>query len=183
MRAHNLPLFIISIFLYTNSAQSDATPPYSCDPSNPSTNSLLFCDATLSVAARAGDLVSRLALDEKVGQLANSAPSIPRLGVSAYEWWSEALHGVSRHGRGISFGGPIKSATMFPQIILSAASFDSRLWYRIAQAIGKEGRAFFNGGQGKGMTFWAPNINILRDPRWGRGQETAGEAPLVAGML
>ncbi|KAG6422973.1 hypothetical protein SASPL_113356 [Salvia splendens] len=179
MRAHNLPLFIIVILLYTNSAQSDATPPFSCDPSTPSTNSLPFCNASLAVAARAKDLVSRLTLDEKVQQLVNNAPSVPRLNVSAYEWWSEALHCVSRHGKGISFGGAIKSATMFPQIILSAASFDSSLCEM--QAIGKESRAFFNGGQGKGMTFWAPNINILRDPRWGRGQETAGEDPLVAG--
>ncbi|KAH6778202.1 Glycosyl hydrolase family protein [Perilla frutescens var. frutescens] len=170
---------IIIIFLSTNS-QSDATPPFSCDPSNPSTRSLPFCNTHLPIAARVNDVVSRLTLDEKIQQLVNTAAAIPRLNISAYEWWSEALHGVSRHGRGVSFNGSIKSATMFPQIILSAASFDSHLWFRIAQAIGEESRAVFNAGQGKGMTFWAPNINIFRDPRWGRGQETAGEDPLVA---
>ncbi|XP_057786037.1 probable beta-D-xylosidase 7 [Salvia miltiorrhiza] len=189
MRTHNrnrrsLPLLIILMFLSTDSvflpAQSDATPPFSCDPSNLSTNLFPFCNTSLPIAARVKDIVSRLTLDEKIQQLVNNAAAVPRLNISAYEWWSEALHGVSRHGKGVTFSGSIKSATMFPQIILSAASFDSQLWYRIAQAIGKESRAFFNAGQGKGMTYWAPNINILRDPRWGRGQETAGEDPLVA---
>ncbi|KAL3655337.1 putative beta-D-xylosidase 7 [Castilleja foliolosa] len=94
---------------------------------------------------------------------------------------SEALHGVSGYGRGISFNGTISAATIFPQVILSASTFDSQLWYNIGQAIGKEARAIYNEGQAKGMTFWAPNINIFRDPRWGRGQETPGEDPLVAG--
>uniref|UniRef100_A0A2P2K830 Uncharacterized protein MANES_02G154700 n=3 Tax=Rhizophora mucronata TaxID=61149 RepID=A0A2P2K830_RHIMU len=156
-----------------------AEPPFSCDPSAPSTSTYLFCKTTLPVAQRAGDLVSRLTLDEKVSQLVNSAPAIPRLGIPAYEWWSEALHGVAKVGRGIHFDGPIRAATSFPQVILTTASFDAYQWYRIGQAIGKEARAIYNSGQAAGMTFWAPNINIFRDPRWGRGQETPGEDPLV----
>ncbi|GAA0149567.1 glucosidase [Lithospermum erythrorhizon] len=156
-------------------------PPISCDITNPSTRNFPFCNKNVSIQERAKDLVSRLTLDEKISQLVNAAPAIERLNISAYEWWSEALHGVSRHGKGIRFNGTIKAATMFPQIIHSAASFDTHLWYRIAQAIGKEARAMYNEGQAKGMTYWAPNINIFRDPRWGRGQETPGEDPLVVG--
>ncbi|GER40282.1 beta-xylosidase 1 [Striga asiatica] len=164
---------LLTLFLCAQSA----APPFSCDSSK-----LPLCDARLPIGARVKDLVSRLSLDEKIQQLVNTAASIPRLNISAYEWWSEALHGISRHGKGINFGaGPVKSATMFPQVILTAASFDANLWYRVAQAIGEEGRAVYNAGQAKGLTFWAPNINIFRDPRWGRGQETPGEDPLVAG--
>ncbi|KAL0324994.1 UNVERIFIED_CONTAM: putative beta-D-xylosidase 7 [Sesamum radiatum] len=162
--------------------RADSTPPpFSCDSSHPQTLSFPFCRTALPIHQRARDLVSRLTLDEKISQLVNSAPAIPRLGVPAYEWWSEALHGVSGYGRGITFGGRIAGATSFPQVILSASTFDSHLWYRIGQAIGKEARGVYNEGQAKGMTFWAPNINIYRDPRWGRGQETPGEDPLVAG--
>ncbi|KAL2468074.1 putative beta-D-xylosidase 7 [Forsythia ovata] len=164
------------VFAYSNG------PPYSCDSSNPSTKSFPFCDAKLPINNRVRDLISRLTLDEKISQLVNGAPAIPRLNISAYEWWSEALHGVSRHGKGISFNGSISSSTMFPQIILTAASFDASLWYQIGQAIGEEARGIYNAGQAMGMTFWAPNINVFRDPRWGRGQETPGEDPLVAGI-
>ncbi|KAK2994896.1 hypothetical protein RJ640_001879 [Escallonia rubra] len=168
---------LAALLIHTESAQ----PPFSCDSSNPSTRTYPFCNKTLPIPHRVQDLVTRLTLDEKVSQLVNSAPSIPRLGVSAYQWWSEALHGVSRHGKGVQFNGTIKSATMFPQVILTAAAFDSHLWYRIGQAIAVEARAMYNEGQAMGMTFWAPNINVFRDPRWGRGQETPGEDPLVTG--
>ncbi|KAI3465096.1 hypothetical protein Pfo_021759 [Paulownia fortunei] len=176
---HGATLFTLltTLLLCADSAQ----PPFSCDTSDPQTKSFRFCQTTLPIHQRVQDLVSRLTLDEKISQLVNSAPAIPRLGVPAYEWWSEALHGVSGYGRGISFSGRIGGATSFPQVILSASTFDSHLWYRIGQAIGKEARAVYNEGQAKGMTFWAPNINIFRDPRWGRGQETPGEDPLVAG--
>ncbi|TYH27733.1 hypothetical protein ES288_A02G091400v1 [Gossypium darwinii] len=163
-------------------------PPFSCDTSDPRTKSYLFCKTTLPITQRAQDLVSRLTLDEKLSQLVNSASPIPRLGIPAYQWWSEALHGVAyslRVTQGIRFNGTIQSATSFPQVILTAACFDAHLWYRIAQAIyycfqavGIEARAIYNAGQATGMTFWAPNINIYRDPRWGRGQETPGEDPL-----
>ncbi|KAK0576183.1 hypothetical protein LWI29_013344 [Acer saccharum] len=156
-------------------------PPFSCDSSDPSTENYPFCKTTLPISQRVRDLVTRLTLDEKINQLVNSAPPIPRLGIPGYEWWSEALHGVSEAGRGIRFNGTIKGATTFPQVILTAASFDTYMWYRIGQAIGTEARAVYNAGQATGMTFWAPNINIFRDPRWGRGQETPGEDPLVTG--
>ncbi|XVF64750.1 hypothetical protein PTKIN_Ptkin09bG0192000 [Pterospermum kingtungense] len=161
-----------------------AQPPFSCDPSDPQTKSYPFCKTTLPINQRVQDLVSRLTLDEKISQLVNSAPAIPRLGIPAYQWWSEALHGVaylSTVSQGMSFNGTIQSATSFPQVILSAATFDIHLWYRIGQATGIEARAVYNAGQATGMTFWAPNINIYRDPRWGRGQETPGEDPLVTG--
>ncbi|KAM7514593.1 hypothetical protein LguiA_004176 [Lonicera macranthoides] len=174
---HTLIPLITFLFTVTSSTQ----PPYSCDSSNPHTKSLPFCNPNLPIPVRARDLVDRLTLDEKVSQLVNTAAAIPRLDIPAYEWWSEALHGVADAGYGVEFNGRIKNATSFPQVILTAASFDSKLWYRIGQVIGKEARAVYNEGQTKGMTFWAPNINVFRDPRWGRGQETPGEDPLVTG--
>ncbi|KAM7253239.1 hypothetical protein ACFE04_025857 [Oxalis oulophora] len=159
-------------------------PPFSCDSSNQATKSYPFCKTTLPINLRAKDLVSRLTLDEKISQLVNTAVAIPRLGIPSYEWWSEALHGVAfiEHvGQGVHFNGTIKSATSFPQVILTAATFDAQLWFRIGQAIGTEARAIYNAGQATGMTFWAPNINVFRDPRWGRGQETPGEDPLLTG--
>ncbi|RRT63635.1 hypothetical protein B296_00041642 [Ensete ventricosum] len=157
-----------------------ATPPFACDPANPSTPTFGFCQKTLPVDKRANDLISRLTLEEKIQQLGDIAPAIPRLGLPNYKWWSEALHGVSGWGRGIRFNGTITAATSFPQVILSAASFNPDLWYRIGQAIGVEARAINNVGQAEGLTFWSPNVNIFRDPRWGRGQETPGEDPLTA---
>ncbi|KAL8523483.1 hypothetical protein ACS0TY_013443 [Phlomoides rotata] len=177
--SHGASLFFLLLLLVCRAESTQ--PPYSCDSSDPRTESFRFCQTSLPIHQRVQDLVSRLTLDEKISQLVSSAPAIPRLGVPAYEWWSEALHGVSYYGRGISFKGVIAGATSFPQVLLSASTFDSNLWYRIGQAIGKEARAIYNVGQAKGMTFWAPNINIFRDPRWGRGQETPGEDPLVAG--
>ncbi|KAL8261442.1 hypothetical protein R6Q59_025491 [Mikania micrantha] len=174
---HLLLCLTLTSLILTESTQ----PPFACDSSKPATKSYPFCKLTLPIPARVKDLVSRLTLDEKISQLVNTAPAIPRLGIPAYEWWSEALHGVSNAGYGIFFNGTIKSATSFPQVILTAASFDARLWYRIGQAIGLEARAVYNQGQANGMTFWAPNINVFRDPRWGRGQETPGEDPLVSG--
>ncbi|KAD2041407.1 hypothetical protein E3N88_41976 [Mikania micrantha] len=167
----------LTTIILTESTQ----PPFACDSSNPATKSYPFCKLTSPISTRVKDLVSRLTLDEKISQLVNTAPAIPRLGIPAYEWWSEALHGVSNTGFGIFFNSTIKSATSFPQVILTAASFDARLWYQIGQAIGLEARAVYNQGQANGMTFWAPNINVFRDPRWGRGQETPGEDPLVSG--
>ncbi|CAH9077547.1 unnamed protein product [Cuscuta europaea] len=171
---------ILSLALLITSTQP-AQLPFSCDGSDPHTKSFRFCRTDLSISDRVKDLVSQLTLDEKIAQLVSSAPAIPRIGVPAFEWWSEALHGVSGFGKGISFDGTIKSATSFPQVILTAASFDEYLWYRIGKAIGKEARALYNAGQTTGLTFWAPNINIFRDPRWGRGQETPGEDPEVTG--
>ncbi|KAK8479143.1 hypothetical protein V6N11_073147 [Hibiscus sabdariffa] len=194
---------------------ADSTPPpFSCDSSDQPTKSYPFCNTTLSINQRVHDLISRLTLDEKISQLVNTAPPITRLGIPDYEWWSEALHGIAYFSTvhtGMRFNGTIQAATSFPQVILTAASFDVHLWYRIGQAsisnserqrvkdpfllflllvnisvsclqaVGKEARAIYNAGQATGMTFWAPNINIFRDPRWGRGQETPGEDPFVTG--
>jgi beta-glucosidase len=131
-------------------------------------------------AVRAAALVRRLTVEEKIGQLMTAAPAIPRLGVPAYDWWNEALHGVARAGR----------ATVFPQAIALAATFDEPLVHRVATAISDEARAKFNlaqkrGARGRydGLTFFSPNINIFRDPRWGRGQETYGEDPLLTARM
>ncbi|XP_042005919.1 probable beta-D-xylosidase 7 isoform X1 [Salvia splendens] len=173
----------ISLILTFNNISPKPLPPFSCSPTTPSTASLPFCDARLPVERRARDLVGRLTLDEKIGQLVNKAAAIPRLGIPYYEWWSEALHGVAMAAgveNGFSFNGTIRAATSFPQVILTSATFDAQLWYKIAKATGEEGRAIYNAGEATGMTMWSPNINIFRDPRWGRGQETPGEDPLVA---
>jgi beta-glucosidase len=136
--------------------------------------------APAPAAERAAELVRRMTALEKVGQLMTSAPAIPRLGVPAYDWWSEALHGVARAGR----------ATVFPQAIALAATFDGPFVERVAAAISDEARAKFNlaaarGDRGRyqGLTFFSPNLNIFRDPRWGRGQETYGEDPLLTARL
>ena len=139
-----------------------------------------YQDETLSFEQRAKDLVSRMTLEEKVTQMVYISPAIPRLGVPAYNWWSEALHGVARAG----------VATVFPQAIGLAATFDEKLIFDVAEVISIEGRAKFHefqrkGDHGiyKGLTFWSPNVNIFRDPRWGRGQETFGEDPYLTGRL
>ena len=129
---------------------------------------------------RAEKLVSRMTTQEAVTQLRYNSPAIERLGIPAYNWWGEALHGVARAGQ----------ATSFPQAIGMAASFDEALIEEIAGVIAEEGRAKYNAYASqedrdiyKGLTFWSPNINIFRDPRWGRGQETYGEDPYLSGTL
>ncbi|KAL1547022.1 putative beta-D-xylosidase 7 [Salvia divinorum] len=166
-----------------NATHQPKLPPFSCGSSStPPTRPYLFCDAGLPVRERARDLVSRLTLDEKISQLVDKAAAVPRLGVPYYEWWTEALHGLAFFDEaetGFSFDGVVKAATSFPQNILTASTFDADLWYRIAKVIGREARAMYNEGQANGLTIWSPNINIFRDPRWGRGQETPGEDPLL----
>ncbi|KAJ0988602.1 hypothetical protein J5N97_006958 [Dioscorea zingiberensis] len=171
-----LPLILNVLYFLASFSVQSAQPPFSCD----SPQNYNFCNTKLSIEQRVGDLISKLTLDEKISQLGDIAPAIPRLGVPAYKWWSESLHGVSNVGRGIYLNSTIRSATSFPQVILSAASFNPGLWYRIGQAIGTEARAVYNAGQAEGLTFWSPNINVFRDPRWGRGQETPGEDPATA---
>lgn len=129
---------------------------------------------------KARQLVEKMTLEEKASQLRYDAPAIPRLGVPGYNWWNESLHGVARAG----------VSTMFPQAIGLGATFDEELLYQVASVIAKEGRAKFNEyrkqedrSSYKGLTFWAPNINIFRDPRWGRGHETYGEDPYLTGRL
>ncbi|KAI4339739.1 hypothetical protein MLD38_024648 [Melastoma candidum] len=173
------PFFFFFFFFFILFLSSSAAgPPYSCHPSFTPTRSLPFCRTSLPISARVKDLVSRLTLDEKISQLGNTAPSIPRLGIPSYEWWSESLHGVSQAGKGVTLNTTIKGATSFPQVILTAASFSEDLWYRIGRAIGTEARAVYNAGETTGMTFWAPNINVFRDPRGtprtGRGARGGG---------
>ena len=134
----------------------------------------------LDFPARAKALVAQMTRTEKVQQMLYNAPAIPRLGIPAYNWWNEALHGVARAGQ----------ATVFPQAIAMAASFDDDLLHKVANAISDEARAKYNEykQQGRtdiyqGLTFWSPNINIFRDPRWGRGHETYGEDPYLTGRL
>ncbi len=129
---------------------------------------------------RARSLVAQMTLEEKAFQMLNGAPAIERLGIKAYNWWNEALHGVARAG----------TATVFPQAISLAASFDEDFIEKVADAISTEGRAKFNAQQKyddydiyKGLTFWSPNVNIFRDPRWGRGHETFGEDPYLTSRL
>lgn len=129
---------------------------------------------------KAEELVAQMTLEERASQLRYDAPPIRRLGIPAYNWWNEALHGVARAGQ----------ATVFPQAIGMAASFDTELVERIGDAVATEGRAKYNAWTGlndrdiyKGLTFWAPNVNIFRDPRWGRGHETYGEDPYLTGRM
>jgi len=141
-----------------------------------------FEDHQLPFERRVDDLVSRLSLEEKVLQMLNSAPAIPRLKIPAYDWWNETLHGVART--------PFK-VTVFPQAIAMAATFDPAALYQMADYSALEGRAIYNKaletGRTKerylGLTYWTPNINIFRDPRWGRGQETYGEDPYLTAAL
>jgi len=139
-----------------------------------------FRDPSVPLADRVNDLVARLTLDEKVLQMQNQAPAIPRLGIPAYNWWSECLHGVGRNG----------TATVFPQAIGMAATWDPELIRREAEVISTEARAKYRDalekgqhGVYQGLTFYTPNINIFRDPRWGRGQETYGEDPFLTGRI
>ncbi|KAL3741535.1 hypothetical protein ACJRO7_017061 [Eucalyptus globulus] len=139
-----------------------------------------FCDASLTYEERAKDLVKRMVLHEKVRQLGNGAYGVPRLGLPKYEWWSEALHGVSNVGPGTFFDDVVPGATSFPTVILTAATFNESLWKSIGQAVSTEARAMYNLGRA-GLTFWSPTINVVRDPRWGRALETPGEDPFVVG--
>ncbi|XP_052196731.1 probable beta-D-xylosidase 6 [Diospyros lotus] len=178
---------LVTIIIPSLSHLGFATPPATAISSwpqarvacNPPHNTYPFCNTSLSVTARAQSLISLLTLPEKVPLLVDNATAVPRLGIPAYDWWCEALHGVGDLGPGVTFNGLISSATSFPQVIVTGSSFNRTLWYKIASATAVEARALFNVGQA-GLTFWAPNINIFRDPRWGRGQETTGEDPLVA---
>ncbi|KAJ6677788.1 QUALITY PROTEIN: PROBABLE BETA-D-XYLOSIDASE 2-RELATED [Salix viminalis] len=168
----------------------DATPTGSnftfvCDPARYSSlgleaSNFAFCDTSLSYEVRAMDLVNQMTLTEKVHQLGNKAYGVPRLGLAAYEWWSEALHGVSNVGPGTFFDDLIPGSTSFPTVITTAAAFNESLWKVIGQAVSTEARAMYNLGRA-GLTYWSPNINVVRDPRWGRAIETPGEDPYVVG--
>ena len=167
--------FVLALLLLTSSASFGQQP-----------NSASYLDPNLPPERRAAEIVSRMTLEEKVLQMQSTAPAIPRLGVAAYNWWNEALHGVVQ-GR----------ATVFPQAIGLAATWDTDLMYRVADIISTEARAKYNDalvhpgetttatlpGRTAGLTYWSPNVNIFRDPRWGRGQETYGEDPYLTGRM
>jgi len=158
-------LFLLSLVCLTLNAQETQFP---------------YQDECLSVDERVDDLISRMTLKEKVSQMMNKAPAIPRLNIPEYEWWNECLHGVARAGE----------ATVFPQAIGLAATWDPQLIYKSAVAISDEARAKHHEAQRnnsykryEGLTYWTPNINIFRDPRWGRGQETYGEDPYLTARM
>src|SRR5436190_10082021 len=139
-----------------------------------------YMDPALPLEQRVHDLVGRMTLEEKVSQMRDHAVAIPRLGIPKYDWWNEGLHGVA-------FAG---TATNFPQVIGMAATWDTDLVHQMAQTISTEARAKYNEAMRNndhemffGLTFWAPNVNIFRDPRWGRGQETYGEDPFLTGRM
>ena len=143
-------------------------------------DSLIYKNPNLPIDVRVNDLVSRMTLEEKVSQMVYNSPAIERLGIPAYNWWNEALHGVARNG----------IATVFPQAIGLAATWDKNLLFRTASVISDEARAKYNlalsrnkHGIYQGITLWSPNINIFRDPRWGRGMETYGEDPYLTGEM
>jgi len=141
----------------------------------------VWMNSELDMESRISSLIDAMTLEEKISQTVNNSASIDRLGVDEYNWWSEALHGVARSGR----------ATVFPQAIGMAATFDPALIENVGEAISDEARAINNHLQAsgkkqtlyQGLTFWSPNVNIFRDPRWGRGQETYGEDPYLSGTL
>ena len=139
-----------------------------------------FLNPKLPIPERVDDLISRMTVEEKIGQMLYNAPAIERLGIPEYNWWNECLHGIARNGR----------ATVFPQAIGMAAAWDVDMMQRIGEVISTEGRAKYNAFSSKGhreryqgLTFWTPNVNIFRDPRWGRGQETYGEDPYLTSRI
>ena len=165
-------VFVISCFPFAASATKAQ--------SAPKTLTSTYLDPAQPISARVDDLLSRMTLEEKTSQLVNQSRAVPRLGVPRYDWRSEALHGIA--GAGI--------ATVFPEPVGLAATFDVPLIHEMAAAIGAEGRAKHNKAvrEGRrdileGLNFWAPNINLARDPRWGRGQETYGEDPFLTARM
>ncbi|XP_065828934.1 uncharacterized protein [Oscarella lobularis] len=148
-----------------------ADTPYSAFP---------YCNVSLDLITRTKDLVSRMTVAQKISQLVTGAPGVSsdNVSIAGYQWWSEALHGVAG-SPGVHFGGKLPHATSYPQVNTLGATFNKSLWLEMGNFIGIEARAFANQGQA-GLTYFAPNINIYRDPRWGRGQETPGEDPYLS---
>ena len=183
MRAHPAVLAFALLLPFTAVAQAPtqtSTPPPPTDEQIKAAAGLPFRDPSLAIDKRVDDLVSRLTLEEEVSQLIDRAAPIPRLDIPAYNWWNEGLHGIARSG----------FATMFPQAIGNAATWDAPLVHSIGEVVSTEARAKYNdaiahGNHDRyfGLTVWSPNINIFRDPRWGRGQETYGEDPLLTARL
>jgi beta-glucosidase len=169
-----LPLLLVVAVLFCHMALAQQTEQPPADISK-----LPFMNPSLPVEQRVNDLLKRMTVEEKVSQLVNQSRAIPRLGITAYDWWSESLHGVLSNG-----------TTEFPEPIGLAATFDTKTIHEMAVGIGIEGRIkhaqFVRAGHSnifEGLDFWAPNINIFRDPRWGRGQETYGEDPFLTARM
>lgn len=170
-------LFFISAFVFSckeETTQKNTSIKENTDVSFP------FYDTSLSIEERIDDLISRLTLEEKIDQMMNGTPAVNRLGIPAYDYWNEALHGVGR----------TCAATIFPQAIGLGATFDKDLAHKVSTVISDEARAIYNAtskkgyyNQYNGLTFWSPNVNIFRDPRWGRGQETFGEDPFLTSLI
>jgi len=171
-----LASFLYLFFVASNlTAQTAPNPSAAKEPAR-----YVYLDPSLPLEQRVNDLVSRMTLEEKISQMQDVAAAVPRLGIPAYNWWNEGLHGVARSG----------NATVFPQAIGLAATWDTGLIHGVAEVISTEARAKYNdaiqhGNTGRyfGLTFWSPNINIFRDPRWGRGQETYGEDPYLTSRI
>ena len=166
--------FIVSCFLFQTIIASAQ------NPNSPNHKAPIYLDTEYPLEKRVDNLVSLLTLDEKISQMQHTAPAIERLGIPQYNWWNECLHGVARNG----------IATVFPQAIGMAATFNPDLIFREADVISTEARAKYYEAVSKGrhdiyqgLTFWSPNINIFRDPRWGRGQETYGEDPFLTSQI
>ncbi|CAF0928516.1 unnamed protein product [Rotaria sordida] len=166
-------LILFFILVITINAQKGNLPDCKSGP----LSTFPICDQSLPSRQRAADLISRMTTTEKITQLVTTAAAIPRLGLPKYEWWSDCLHGVG-YAPGVSFGGDLPAATSFPMPINLGASFNTALLHRIFSTISTEARAF-NSEDRAGLVFLSPNINIFRDPRWGRGQETPGEDPFL----
>ncbi len=174
MKTSTVLIFVTVLLLSLLSQKIEA------QTSKDSTATPAYLDTSLTFEARGADLVSKMTLDEKILQMQNDAPAIPRLGIQRYNWWNECLHGVARAG----------IATVFPQAIGMAATWNTELVHEEADVISTEARAKYNDAISKGvheiyhgLTFWSPNINIFRDPRWGRGQETYGEDPFLTSRI
>lgn len=172
---------VATLCFATQLMSAQVASPQSSSSARQATTSMAYKDTSLPLEQRVNDLVSQMTLEEKVSQLGNNSPAIPRLGVPAYNWWNEGLHGVARAG----------NATVFPQAIAMAATFDTPLMHSVADVISTEFRAKYttflhpdgSADWYKGLTAWSPNINIFRDPRWGRGQETYGEDPYLTSRM
>jgi beta-glucosidase len=180
MRPHSQRIVPVPVLALLHVALLVSTLPNLAAQTAISATPMPYMDPSRPIGVRVDDLISRMTLEEKVSQLANQSRAIPRLQVPEYDWWSEALHGVARAG----------TATVFPEPIGLAATFDPSLIHEMATAIGREARAKHNqavqAGRRdiyEGLDFWSPNINIFRDPRWGRGQETYGEDPFLTGRM
>src|SRR6201993_2072536 len=180
MRLHSAILAFAFFLPLTTSAQAPTPAQSPTEEQIKAAAAMPFRNPSLPIDQRVDDLVGRLTLEERVSQLIDRAAPIPRLDIPAYNWWNEGLHGIARSG----------FATMFPQAIGNAATWDAPLIHSIGEVVSTEARAKYNdaiahGNHDRyyGLTIWSPNINIFRDPRWGRGQETYGEDPLLTARL